>query len=98
MSKHRRAAKVDANQKQIMDDLIRIPGVSVTPGHDDIFVGYKGQNYWYEIKNPDEISKEGEPYKRSRTTYRKQKELSENWTGHYRIVWQLSQILEDLGL
>ena len=52
----RRAAKVDANQKEIVQALRKV-GASVYPTHmvgkgfPDIVVGYKGINYLLEIKD-----------------------------------------------
>lgn len=54
---HRRAARVDANQPQIVDRL-RALGCSVAStaalgqGFPDIVVGYRGSNYLFEIKDP----------------------------------------------
>lgn len=55
----RRAAKVDANQPEVVEGLRKIPGVSVEvlsrvgEGVPDILVGYAGFNFLFEIKNPD---------------------------------------------
>lgn len=52
-----RAKRVDANQKQIVAALRKIPGVTVhlthmvADGFPDIVVGYKGRNYLFEIKD-----------------------------------------------
>ena len=81
-----------------MDALSQIPGLSVERNHDDILVGYKGLNYWFEIKNPNEVDKHGKPYDKTSKTAKKQKELQENWPGHYKIVSSIDQILEDIGL
>lgn len=87
MSKYRRAAKVDANQSEIVEALRSIPGVTVQTGMDDIIVGFRGKTYWYEIKTgPKAEIKPG------------QKKLTAEWRGHYRIVWSLDMILEDLGI
>jgi hypothetical protein len=54
----RRAAKVDANQRVIVD-VLRANGASVTHTHQigkgfpDIVVGYRGNNYLMEIKDGD---------------------------------------------
>ena len=50
--KHRRAARIDTNQPQIVKDLRKM-GFSAEPGHDDIIVGKRGLTLWVEIKNPD---------------------------------------------
>ncbi|MHC5061972.1 MAG: hypothetical protein ACYTFK_12910 [Planctomycetota bacterium] len=96
MSKYRRSAKIDSNQPEIVKALLKIPGVSVQTGVDDIFVGYKGRNYWYEIKAPDTLSEktglaDKDAFKKSQIN------LLKTWTGHYEIVWTLEEILEDMG-
>ena len=54
----RRAAKVDANQAEIVDDLRKL-GFTVEPlhfvgrGFPDIIAGKNGKNYLFEIKNPE---------------------------------------------
>jgi len=97
MTKYRRAAKVDANQPAIVKELLQIPGVSVQVGMDDILVGYQGRDYWYEIKNPATVSKKKKKVRES-AIKDSQKSLKAEWRGHYRIVWKVEQILEDLGL
>lgn len=89
MSKFRRAAKVDKNQSEIVSALRSIPGVSVELGHDDILVGYKGLTYWYELKEnkPTESKIKPDQYR-----------IWGTFTGHYKIVWSLDQILDDLNI
>ena len=54
----RRAGRTDANQADIVADLRRIPGCSVAvtsslgKGYPDILVGFRGLNFWIELKNP----------------------------------------------
>lgn len=85
--KHRRAAKIDANQAEIVAALRSIPGVTVQVGHDDIIVGYKGVTRWYEIK--------AGPKSEIKDT---QKKLLSEFKGHYRIVYNVDQILSDMKL
>lgn len=86
MSKFRRAAKVDANQGQIVKEL-RDMGISVSLGHDDILVGHNGKTYWFEIKTgPKAKIKES------------QEKLLEEYKGHYSIVWSTEMILKELEL
>ena len=92
-----RRKKTDANQKDIVMVLRQIPGVKVDTDHDDILVGYKGRNYWFEIKNPEAITKQGRPAKDKRSTQQKQKKLDDEWPGQYDIVWNLDQILKIMG-
>lgn len=93
MSKHRRAAKADAAQADIVRALRSIPGVTVEAGHDDILVGIAGKTYWFEIKAPDTVSPvTGEV--RPSAIKGSQKALLRDWRGHYQVVWTLDQILE----
>ena len=88
MSKYRRAAKVDANQTEIVRQLRCIPGVSVAPGHDDILVGFRGQTYWMEIKRPGQ----------ERRIQDSQAKLRDGWTGHWAVVTTFDQALDALGI
>ena len=97
MSKYRQAAKIDANQTNIVKLLRYIYGCKVELGHDDILVGYKGKNYWYEIKTPDCVSKKTGAVRES-AKKNKQSKLEQEWTGHYKIVSSFEEILKDLGL
>jgi hypothetical protein len=97
MSKHRRAARKDTNEKEIVDNLLMFPGVSVDVNRDDIFVGYLGVNYWYEIKNPEVISTKTGKVQPSKIKD-SQVKLLKNWKGHYKIVSTLEEILIDIGI
>lgn len=96
MSKYRQAAKVDANQRIIVQALRQIPGCTVETGKDDILVGYKSITRWYEIKTPDCVGKDGKILDSAKKS--KQKELEREWRGHYRIVSSVGEILQDMGL
>jgi hypothetical protein len=96
MRKHRTAAKVDANQNQIVEDLRKIPGLSIELGHDDILVGWQGRTYWYEIKNPEKANKKGEVYPSAIKP--DQKRLIAEFKGHYKIVTTTEEILDDIGI
>ena len=97
MSKYRRAAKIDSNQPEIVDALRGIPGVTVQVGMDDILVGHKGRNYWFEIKEPGFVSKKTGSVLKSGIKDSQHK-LLEHWTGHYSIVWNVDQILAEMGI
>lgn len=86
--KYRLKARVDDNQKEIVEALRGIPGITVETGHDDILVGYRGKNYWYEIKNRDGKNRK----------QKSQIDLENNWAGHYAIAHTLDDILIDMGL
>jgi len=90
-----RPDKPDANQNDIVKALRKIPGVTVELGHDDILVGYKGKTYWYEIKNPDTRSKKTGKILDSKKK-KHQIELENGWEGHYKLITDLNEILEDI--
>ncbi len=93
----RTRSKIDTNQTAIVKALRQIPNVSVQMGHDDILVGYKGKTMWYEIKALESLSRRSGMLKLN-TLKDSQIELVKHWQGHYRIVWKLEQILDDLGI
>ena len=91
----RRAAKVDNNQKQIMDALRWVPGITVQPGHDDLLVGYKGKTYWFELKSERAVSKRT-GIVREKSKKESQIKLESTWKGHYKIISTLDEILKEL--
>lgn len=97
MSKYRRAARTDDNQEDIVKDLRGIPGVTVQPGMDDILVGFRGKTFWFEIKNPDKVSKKSKRILES-AIKQSQKVLRATWTGHYSIVSSIGEIQEELNI
>lgn len=97
MSKYRRLAKIDNNQPEIVDALRHVPGVTVQVGMDDILVGYKGRNHWFEIKEPRTVNHRTGKVRPSEIKASQHK-LLEHWTGHYSIVWNLDQILLEIGV
>mgnify|MGYP001815709198 CR=1 FL=1 len=97
MSKWRRAAKVDSNQPEIVRALRKIPGMTVQTGHDDIICGYRGQTYWFEIKEPETVSKRTGEILDSQIKPAQHK-LRKEWTGHYSSVYSLDQILAEIGV
>ena len=89
MSRYRKTnTAVDANQEEIVKTLRQIPGVSVALGHDDILVGFSGKTYWYELKNPDGLNK----------LRPSQVKLQNEWTGHYRVVTTVYEIIDEISL
>ena len=97
MSKYRRAARTDNNQTEIVKALRSIPGVSVELNHDDIIVGRNGVTYWYEIKSELAVSKRTGGFLVSGIK-KSQKRLRDKFTGHYKIVSSLDEILHDMGI
>lgn len=97
MAQPRRAKKIDDNQNDIVKALRAIPGVEVEVDHDDIFVGYKNGNWWFEIKNTDVVNlKTGKVWPSALTKTERDRLMT--WPGHYSVVWNLDQILEQLGI
>ena len=94
MSKHRLKAKVDLNQKEIVRQLRQLPGITVAVGHDDILVGRGGLTYWFEIKRPECIGKDGKVRPSEITD--SEKKLLKDWRGHYAIVGSLDEILDEM--
>ena len=100
MTIYRRKAshsRTDTNQPEIVKALLKIPGITIELNHNDFLLGYKGKTYWFEVKNPDKVSKRsGEVLE---TGIRPdQKTLRATWTGHYKINWTLEQVLEEIGI
>ena len=94
MAKYRRAAKIDKNQPDIVKEL-RKRGYSVAVGHDDILVGHNGKTYWFEIKEPETVSKKTGEVRPSEIKD-SQKDLLKSFKGHYKIIWNIEQILEEI--
>ena len=95
--KHRRAAKIDSNQPDIVKALRKIPGVTVEVNHDDILVGHKDKTYWFEIKEESTVSPVTGKVQPSKIKDSQHKLLAE-WAGHYQIVWNLGQIFKAIGM
>ena len=91
----RRKAKIDNNQTAIVNALLGIPGVTVEVGHDDILVGRNGSTYWYELKSDLAVSKKTGLILESQKKNR-QKKLEKEFTGHYRIVSSLDEIISEI--
>lgn len=97
MSNLIRAKRIDANQPAIVKALRAIAGVSVQLDMDDILVGYKGRCYWFEIKDPEKLfNKKGGV--NNAAIKDSQRKLVAEFKGHYSIVWDIDQILEEIGI
>lgn len=100
MSEWRRSkgtTRADENEPAIIKALLQISGVTVEKGHDDILVGYKGKTYWYEIKDPAKVFNKDGSFKKG-AIKPSQERIRDTFTGHYKIVWSLDMILEDMGI
>lgn len=92
----RYAKRTDANEKDIVRTLLKIPGVSVATDHHDILVGYKNLTYWFEIKTPVCVKRNGEL--RAGAKRDSQKELDVAWKGHREYATNADQIIRSIGL
>jgi hypothetical protein len=92
----RRAARQDSNQKEIVKSLRDIPGVSIELNHNDFLLGYKSRTYWFELKNPDRVMKDGSI--RKAALQPDQERLLKEFNGHYKVVHSLEEILEEIGI
>lgn len=84
--------KVDANHKSIVEGLRAIGATvrstaAIGKGFPDIAVGYRNQNWLFEIKNPDLY-----PSQRHLTTA--EAEFFENWRGQVSIIETLDDALK----
>jgi hypothetical protein len=93
----RRAAKVDANQGEIVSALRDIPGVTVHitsaagAGFPDLTVGWRGQTFLLEVKDGRKP-----PSKQKLTP--DQVEWHGTWTGHASVVRNPIEALEAIGI
>lgn len=92
----RRAAKVDENQKELVSQL-RHHGCSVAVtsgvgvGFPDIVVGYKGQNFLFEVKDPAKP-----PSARKLTN--DQEEFHWKWRGQIDVIETADEAIEIMGM
>jgi hypothetical protein len=86
---------VDENQAEIVEALRRIPGLRVAitsavgDGFPDITVGYRGANFFFEIKDPSK------PLRDQRLT-EEQEKWHAAWTGQVQTVRGLKEIITTL--
>ncbi len=95
--KTKQTGRVDSNQAGIIEALCKIQGVTVEIGHNDILIGYKGRNYWVELKSQDTVSPRTGKVRPSEIKD-SQKKLLKEWRGNYTICWNIDQILCLLGI
>ena len=82
----RRAARVDANQPEIVDAL-RTAGYSVAPGYDDLLVGKGGITLWVEVKADG----------KKRQLKESQKALLRDWRGAYLVASTAEEVMAWTG-
>ena len=91
------AARTDANQAQLVDELRALPGVSVQHLHTagkgcpDLLIGHCGRNWLLEIKNPSKPPS-------ARLLSPAQCTWHINWTGQAAVVTTMDEIRQVLGL
>ena len=93
--KHRRAAKVDDNQAEIVARLRALEGVTVELGHDDFLVGYQGRTFWIELKNPSRRNADGTW--KAGALKSDQLRIALDFTGHYLITDSFDDIVKQIN-
>lgn len=95
----RRAARIDANQHAIVDELRRVGAsvqilAAVGKGCPDIVVGWNQTNYLLELKNPARRNKAGSvrPSDEMHETWHRQ------WRGQVATVWTAHEALQAIGV
>jgi len=84
--------RTDANQSEIVGFLRAIPGVSVVSladvggGMPDLLIGHRGNNFLFELKDPDKP-----PSKRKLT--KAQRDFHALWQGHVEVAETFGEIL-----
>lgn len=87
-----KAKRADANQSELVKQLRKIPGVSVAVTHrvgdgfSDLVVGYKGNNFLIEVKDPSQP-----PSKRKLTP--DEQEFHSEWKGQIATAETITDIL-----
>jgi len=89
-------AKTDVNQKAVVKQLRAIGAtVAITSqlgkGFPDIVVGYGGDNYLFEIKDPKKTPSERKLTKDEQT-------FNDSWEGQYAVIETAAQALKIMGV
>lgn len=85
----------DSNEKDIVEALEKA-GATVATNHHDLFVGFRGFNFWLEIKSDAAVSKRTGQVLLS-SLRPSQKELLRTWRGHYAVVSSPESALIEIG-
>ena len=89
--------KTDANHKIIIDQLRKIPGISVFSTHTigkgfpDIVTGYKGLNYLFEIKD-------GSKVKSAQKLTEDEVKFHAKWNGQINIITTFEEAISIMGV
>jgi hypothetical protein len=90
-----RIRKADDNQPRLVEQLRKIPGVTVAHTHTigkgfpDLVVGWRGKTYLLEIKDP------AKP-KSARKLTPDEEQWHQKWTGHVSVVETVEDVLRIL--
>ena len=88
-----KAKRIDSNQKQLVQQLRKIPGVTVAHTHTigsgfvDLVIGYKKKNFLIELKDSSL------PPSRKRLT-EDEKRFHDSWTGQVDVVETFEEVLK----
>lgn len=94
----RRAARIDANQPEIVAALRRA-GASVTPlssmgkGVPDLLVGYQGVNYLLELKDPNALRGPAQAMQLTPDEVA----WHESWLGQVAVICNIEEALQLIG-
>lgn len=91
----KRAAKIDANQPEIVAALRKVGAsvrslAAVGKGCPDLLVGFRGANYLIEVKD-------GEKQPSARALTKKQRTFFYTWEGHARVALDVDEALRIIG-
>ena len=92
----RHKPRLDANQRAIVRDLRKIgckveSTASLGEGRPDIIVGYRGELYWFEIKNPNQP-----PSKRELTP--DERRFHWEWEGYIDVIETFEDAMRVMGI
>lgn len=92
-----RAKKIDRNQPELVNQLRKIPGLTVAHTHTigkgfpDLAVGFQGKTWLFEVKDPSNI-----PSQRKLTPDEEQ--WHKKWTGHVATVETIEDVMRILNI
>lgn len=92
-----RVRKADSNQKELVSQMRKIPGLTVAHIHTvgqgvpDLICGFRQRNYLFELKDPKK------PPSAKKLT-EDEKLWHEQWTGSVHVVETLDDVLKIIGL
>ena len=98
----RRAARIDANQPEIVDGLRKAGATvqtlaTVGDGCPDLLIGYRGKNYAAEVKDPNREGKKYREHETARVLTEDQHKWHFFWQGQVSVIWTIDEALELIG-